>query len=49
MQRKEGAFDNDAFKSHAQLIQQTAEECDADVSEAQILLDELHAKITAPT
>jgi len=46
--RQEGASDNDAFESHAQLIQQRAEECVANISKARNLLDGLYAKITAP-
>ena len=39
------APDNKASEIHGQQVQQTVEECAADVSEAQRLLDELHAKI----
>jgi len=46
--RQEGAYDNDASKSCAQLIQWTVEECVANVSEAQKLLDGLRTKIATP-
>ena len=46
--REASDADNDVSEVRAQRVQQMAEECVAEVSEAQKLPNNLHVKITAP-